>query len=205
MEGMSGKAGPAIERVLSESLDFDMTPLRPVLEQVLREYMLEAYGIHGVLHWGRVLENGLRLAKVTGANEQVVALFALLHDSRRRNDGYDPAHGRRGAELARELRGSLFELADAEFHRLFEACAHHTRGLTDADVTIQTCWDADRLDLGRVGTTPSPKRLCTKAARNPLWIRWAHGRATEDHVPELVRATWERILRGPKPRSSSPG
>jgi uncharacterized protein len=34
------------------------------------------------------------------------------------------------------------------------------------DVTIQTCWDADRLDLGRVGTKPNPTYLGTAAARN---------------------------------------
>ena len=43
---------------------------------------------------------------------------------------------------------------------------HHSDGRVDADVTVQTCWDADRLDLGRVGKRPDPRLLCTPAARD---------------------------------------
>jgi uncharacterized protein len=43
--------------------------------------------------------------------------------------------------------------------------------------TIQASWDADRLDLGRVGTTPDPARLCTAAARDPEMFRWAGQRS----------------------------
>lgn len=38
------------------------------------------------------------------ANPTVVFLFARLHGSRRENDGHDPEHGRRGANLARQLQ-----------------------------------------------------------------------------------------------------
>jgi uncharacterized protein len=48
------------------------------------------------------------------------------------------------------------------------AVRHHGDGPIEADVTVQTCWDADRLDLGRVGITPRPDRLCTEQARDPL-------------------------------------
>ena len=164
--------------------------LYPILQEMLREYELQWYGIHGLSHWGRVLENGLRLAESTGANTKVVTLFALFHDARRVNEGSDPGHGRRGAELAGALRGSLFELADREFHLLFDACVRHTDGLTDADISVQTCWDADRLDLGRVGVTPWPKRLCTEAAKTPEMIDWAHERAVAEPVPESVSRLW---------------
>jgi hypothetical protein len=50
------------------------------------------------------------------------------------------------------------------------------------------CWDADRLDLGRVGITPDPRRLGTKAGRNLL--AWAHVRAVEWHEPTAVLASW---------------
>ena len=69
---------------------------------------------------------------------------------------------------------------------LYEACARHTDGLTDGDVTIQTCWDADRLDLGRVGKTPNPRRLCTAAAIRPDILKWADGRGAFAFVPEIV-------------------
>ena len=43
--------------------------------------------IHGPSHWVRVERNGLYIARRTGANQAVVSLFALFHDSRRENDG----------------------------------------------------------------------------------------------------------------------
>jgi HD superfamily phosphodiesterase len=51
-----------------------------------------------------VLENGLRLAPATGANVTLVALFAIFHDARRRNDGHDAGHGERGAQCAAAAR-----------------------------------------------------------------------------------------------------
>ena len=148
-----------------------------ILHAVLEEYALPWDGDHGVSHWARVLENGLRLAEETGADLEVVRLFAVLHDSRRVNEATDPEHGPRAAEFALSLRGRLFDLPDPEFRLLHRACAGHTHERTHPDVTIQTCWDADRLDLGRVGITPHPSRLCTEAARRPEMIRWADGRA----------------------------
>lgn len=161
-----------------------------VLRAVLEEYTLPWDGYHGVAHWARVLENGVRLAGETGALVEVVQLFAVLHDSRRVSDGSDPRHGPRAAAFAEELRGVVFDLPDAEFRLLHRACSGHTRERTHPDVTIRTCWDADRLDLGRVGMTPESGRLCTDAARRPDMIRWADGRATFGVVPALVTAAW---------------
>ena len=169
--------------------------IEPLLQEILSDYALPWYDIHGLSHWGRVLENGLRLAESTGANTKVVTLFALFHDSRRVNEGHDPGHGQRGAEFARTLRGSLFELTDAEFHMLYRACELHTNGLIDAHETIQTCWDADRLDLGRVGITPWPNRLCTDAARDPAMLEWANQRAIEEKVAESIRDLWGSLSR----------
>jgi uncharacterized protein len=161
--------------------------LKPIIHAILEEYRLPRDGIHGVTHWGRVLENGLRLAEITGANIAVVQLFAVFHDSRRVNEATDPGHGRRGAELAMSLRGTLFDLPDEDFELLYEACANHTNGGTEADITIQTCWDADRLDLGRVGMAPNPARLCTEAARTPEIRKWADGRGAFEIVPDITR------------------
>ena len=46
--------------------------LKPVLNSILEDYALPMGGDHGVAHWARVLENGLRLAEETGANAEVV-------------------------------------------------------------------------------------------------------------------------------------
>jgi uncharacterized protein len=176
------------------------TDLRPILRAVLDEYALPWDGDHGVAHWARVLENGLRLAGETGAVVEVVRLFAVLHDARREDEYADPDHGPRAAEFARSLHGGLFDLPEAEFRLLHRACAGHTHERTHPDATIRTCWDADRLDLGRVGITPDPGRLCTEVARRPETIRWSDGRATFRVIPALVAAEWGiDLASGPAP------
>ncbi len=164
--------------------------LKPLVHRILEDYALRWDGTHGVGHWARVLENGLQLADATGAKIEVVQLFAILHDSRRVSDGVDDDHGQRGAELAADLRGDLFTLSDDDFELLYEACVAHSDGLIEGHVTIQTCWDADRLDLGRVGMIPAPKLLCTPAAKAPEMLKWADGRAAFEVVPDLVRDEW---------------
>jgi uncharacterized protein len=161
-----------------------------ILRAILVDYALPWGGDHGVAHWARVLENGLRLARETRANIEVVSLFAIFHDSRRVNEDTDPRHGPRAAEFASSLRGLLFDLAEPEFRLLHRACSGHTHERTHPDVTIRTCWDADRLDLGRVGITPHPKYLGTEAAKRPEMIEWADGRASFRVVPNFVWDEW---------------
>jgi uncharacterized protein len=144
-----------------------------VIAAIRAQYRLDWDGIHGLAHWERVRENGLRLARRTGARGDIVELFAYFHDSCRLNNGCDPEHGARGAELARRLAGSAFDLDAGGLELLVEACSGHTHGTAAAEITVATCWDADRLDLARVGTIPRPERLCTDAARDPGIIDWA--------------------------------
>jgi uncharacterized protein len=164
---------------------------RELIAAIRLQYVLPWNGCHGVGHWARVRENGLRIAASTpGVNIQVVELFAVFHDSRRQNEGWDHGHGRRGGKLARALRGTLFEISDAELELLCTACDLHTDGHTQAEPTIQACWDADRLDLARVGTMPNPKYLCTPAAKDPEMIRWADERACRWFVPQFAIENW---------------
>jgi uncharacterized protein len=156
---------------------------------ILAQYRLPRFGLHGVGHWARVLDNGRRLAAACGARLEVVELFALFHDSRRQNEAHDPDHGRRGAELAWRLRG-WYALDDDGFDLLLEACAHHTDGGLTSDPTVGACWDADRLDLLRAGIHTDPRRLCTAAAREPRLLRWAARRAAEKAVPDMVEGEW---------------
>jgi uncharacterized protein len=161
-----------------------------VLREVLRVYRLRLGGTHGVSHWGRVMENGRRLAARTGADLEVVELFAVLHDARRFDEDVDRDHGRRAARLATELRGRAFELDDGRFGLLHAALAGHVDGMTSSDATVGTCWDADRLDIGRVGSDPIPYYLSTEAARDSGTIAWANARAIERLVPALVVEEW---------------
>ncbi|MFT5289057.1 MAG: hypothetical protein ACI8QS_002790 [Planctomycetota bacterium] len=149
----------------------------------LREcFALDVSGIHGVKHWSRVWTNGRRLATLEEAagrviDHGVVELFAWFHDSCRLNDDHDPDHGPRAADLARELRGEFFELSDERLTELVRACDGHTRGKTVASPTIMVCWDADRLDLGRVGIRPDPAYLCTAGAKRKDVLGWGYSRS----------------------------
>jgi len=143
-------------------------------------------GTHGLPHWARVLENGRRLAAVSGADLTVVELFALFHDARRVSEGTDPDHGRRGAALARNLDGTLGSVTDAQLDLLCEACDGHTEGRTHTDVTVATCWDADRLDLWRVGTRVRPRLLSTEGARDAAVLACARERSEGEVVLPIV-------------------
>src|SRR5262249_9030594 len=58
----------------------DLTDVSQVLQAAKVRFALDLRGVHGLRHWTRVRENGHRLAKHTGANKQIVELFAFLHD-----------------------------------------------------------------------------------------------------------------------------
>ena len=139
---------------------------------------------HGPGHWKRVCSNGLALAPETGANVVVIELFAGLHDCLRQSEFRDPGHGPRAAELAARLRGVHYDLPDKLFAKLIEALDLHDRGLTSTDLHIGSCWDADRLDLPRVGIGVDPQMLSTDAGRRLLQRRLEE--REEYDVPQLA-------------------
>lgn len=151
------------------------------MKEIRSQFRLDWHGIHGAPHWARVRFHGISLARAEKVDTRIPALFALLHDSQRRNDGHDPDHGPLAAEYAVWLRKrGLIELDNQAFSLLLQACRGHSDGLMDADRRVQVCWDADRLDLGRVGIFPDARRLCTPSARCPARIErawlWSRGR-----------------------------
>jgi uncharacterized protein len=170
-----------------------------LLQTIINQYRLPWNGIHGLSHWARVLENGRMLAAETGARLEVVELFAVLHDSKRPHEGIDYTHGRLGADYAASLRGSLVQLNDSDFELLYTACLEHTNGKIDGNITLLACWDADRLDLGRVGIRPAPKRLCTEVGRLPETIAWGEKRSRIKAIPALVFEEWGIRLDGNSP------
>lgn len=140
-----------------------------VIDLVIRNFALNIDGHHGEPHWNRVNRRGLELAKTTGANTKVVTLFAYLHDACRLDEHEDPQHGQRGADHASHL--GLIGQLDIDAHEivlLHDAIKYHSDGKLSTDPTIATCWDSDRLDLWRVGTTPAARYLSTDAAKAML-------------------------------------
>jgi uncharacterized protein len=148
-----------------------------LIEFARKEFRLDWEGIHGAPHWSRVRRNGVALAAHTGANSRVVEYFAFIHDLGRENDNHDPEHGYRAALIAEKIAGDLIEVTETELELLTEACIGHSDGHLVADVTVMTCWDADRLDLGRVGIRPDPLRLCNVGARKSEILEDAYQRS----------------------------
>ena len=121
---------------------------------------------HGLEHWNQVEYNGLLLSSKTGADIVVVRLFALFHDCRRMDDAYDREHGPRAVEfIERCLAEKRLELDGERLELLCRACRLHTVEAKTGNPTIDTCFDADRLDLGRVGIRPMEEKMATEAGR----------------------------------------
>ena len=128
--------------------------------------------------------------QVQGCDAQLVLLFALLHDTQRFNESRDPEHGLRAARFAKELRDEgVLTLDDERLAVLVDACTRHDKGFVSDDPTTGACWDADRLNLGRVGITPLPHLLSTTPAQQPELIAEArsfHG----------LFYTWDDLFHG---------
>jgi len=140
--------------------------LAGIREYVMSIFKCGAHSIHGPSHWQRVDAFGLDIAKISGADLTVVRLFALLHDSCRKDDGADLDHGPRAAKMLDRIVPTVFAIDPGRLDLLKEAIRLHTSGLTTNEPTIGTCWDSDRLDIGRVGMTPSTKFMSTSAGKD---------------------------------------
>jgi len=123
---------------------------------------------HGPEHWQQVLKNAQRLCLHTaGADREVCEMFAWLHDSCRENEHGDGGHGARAASLVQDMRNvGEIVLDEYRFTSLFDSILYHDSGLVALQgeahrATKGVCWDADRLDLPRVGITPDPKLMST--------------------------------------------
>ena len=135
-----------------------------VLKVLRQETAFITSPIHGAKHWQTVERNGHYLANFNDADKVVLSYFAYFHDCMRENEGRDKGHGPRGAVFAMKHR-DIIELNDVQFKQLTDACKGHTYGTRPECITINTCWDADRLDLGRVGIAPDSSYLHNEEAK----------------------------------------
>ena len=139
-----------------------------LLDQIKINTNIWKSSIHGLQHWRDVERNGLFLARGKEINLKIISYFAYLHDCCRENEGSDPLHGPRAVRFAKKYR-HIFDLNDSDFKLLLRACSGHTfadpGNVIGFNKTISVCWDADRLDLPRVGIKPDPKRLFTEEAQ----------------------------------------
>ena len=71
-----------------------------VLKTVLEDYALPLNGDHGVAHWARVLENGLRLAEKPGQTSRLSNSLPCCTTLGGRTKSLIHEHGPRAAEFA---------------------------------------------------------------------------------------------------------
>lgn len=129
-----------------------------IFDLLRRESLFFNSPIHGINHWKTVERNAHYLANFNDADREVLSYFAYFHDCMRENEYIDRGHGPRAAAFAKRYR-DLIPLNDIQFKQLTDACKGHTYGERPECITINTCWDADRLDLPRVGVRPDSNRL----------------------------------------------
>ena len=145
----------------------------PILPDILevKKFALNGWNLgetHGLSHWERVERNGIILSMENGAirenvNIKVVRYFAYLHDKCRLNDWTDLEHGVRTADMLPTIRDMILkDFTDEEVALLEKACRYHTTEQRTGIPTVDICFDADRLDLGRVGIVPNPKLMATE-------------------------------------------
>lgn len=154
------------------------TDLDELVDAVEERATHRGSSIHGPSHWRAVGAVAAELAGVLdaappadakptpGPDRDLLLLFALLHDAKREDDGRDLQHGPRAALLLDELRAEdVIAVDDLRAAVLREALHDHTNGTLSSDPTIGTCWDADRLLIGRVGMTPDARFCSTHEGR----------------------------------------
>jgi len=180
-----------------------MSPLftqwQPLVEEVHARWTNQGSQLHGPDHWKRVAWTGAELLEESrDADPEVVFLFALFHDAMRLNDDYDPDHGRRAGVFARRLHGTLYTLREAQLDLLVRACDGHADGRLSRNPTVAVCWDADRLNLWRVGVRPKAEFLSTPAGARESRILAARALQERALVWEEVAARFARLADGIK-------
>ena len=140
--------------------------------------------LHGAGHWVRVHRFGKLLSDKCNLRpelEDCVETFSLTHDLARNLDGFEEDHGGNSALLFNKIRNELFpDLSNNQVEVIKIAIHYHSDGMTSEEAyykglfdhidlfgddlinTIGCCWDADRLDLLRLGRHPRPELMSTE-------------------------------------------
>jgi uncharacterized protein len=161
---------------------------RAVLLSELRHQALISSSLHGPRHWIHVWRLGRELsvrARLDEKQSRCVDAFALFHDLGRQDDGLDPEHGTRSAAIFMKCATRLItDLTEFEAEIISLAIRWHSkvtsihdndgkRWPTTDDWSIKrvrevmaVCWDADRLDLLRLGIPADPAKMSTAVWRS---------------------------------------
>lgn len=142
--------------------------MQKILENIKQKAKLFDSPIHGLKHWEKVKEIGHYIADKNGADKKIVEAFAYLHDVGRNGESAEPGHGKKSAEIvSKHFPAGTLGLDDGQYEKLIVAISQHDEKYAKSDdITIQTCWDADRLDLPRVYILPDRNLLYTEVGKS---------------------------------------
>ncbi len=166
--------------------------------------------IHGPAHWARVRHFGALLAEAEDlppAARTCVEVFAQIHDLAREDDGGGNQHAIDGASYMDEVVSAVFsgQLSPDQVETVRAAIRYHSDGMVaqqasedglfeglgwPRDLLVRTvgcCWDADRIDLLRVGIHPAHEFMSTSGWRDVLALSLRiHGAGRLDGVRNKV-------------------
>lgn len=162
------------------------------LNKILNQFELDIDGYHGFHHWARVIDNGIKIAEHYQLNKNIIIGFGLFHDIMRENDDDDPDHGFRGANFLEEIKNETNFTQD-EIDIIKEAATTHTEGFNTDSLIIGACWDADRLDLYRVGIYPDIDFLSTEYAKNETLIEERSLLAEKEILPDWANELIDEV------------
>ena len=149
------------------------------------EYRCCEGSTHGRQHWAQVHKLVLALSEQLQLKpwaQACVEVFAWTHELARKNDATEEQHSLESSEYFLRISSRIFPELDTRQRKLIAlAIAHHADGTTAwehildkgnpiadledsclADI-LGCCWDADRLDLLRMGVIPESKIMSTSA------------------------------------------
>ena len=147
--------------------------------------------LHGVAHWTRVHRYGLLLAdslELPDTEKLAIALFGWTHDLARTDDAGGNVHAYDGAKYVQVVTDNLFrDFPNTTLDVVKVAIRYHSDGMNTEEAihelaitehsnwsresvlnVIGCCWDADRLDLLRLGIVPNESKMSTACWKNIL-------------------------------------
>jgi HD superfamily phosphodiesterase len=139
-------------------------------------------GLHGFDHLGRVAILAGRLARAVGEDVESAVVMGFLHDSARKDDGGGCLHAIESAVLARKLLLEFYPQMDRG--RICDSIKRHADGETTSDLMVACLWDADRLELKRLGRVVDPDLLSTEIAKR-LARKRKPGKREEIHAANI--------------------
>lgn len=144
--------------------------------------------LHGEQHWRAVADAGVEIALHGGGCPKLALAFGMIHDCQRLNDDWDPLHGTRAARWAKRSRHAKNLLGADSLALLVKACDGHDGGRTTKSAAIGACWDADRINLWRVGIEPDNKFFSVLRGEkfNEMKGRYRTGWSTPPEWDEII-------------------